>query len=146
MAGLCTCASEYERTGFHELSFMGREYDSAEKAPMTRRQLLGRVGTGFGLVGLASNLGPRLAGAASVDPGVNPLAPKPPHFPAKAKHVIFLLMNGGVSHVDTFDPNRRWTSTMASRYPEVIPRRSGRRATSCARLFSSGNTVRAACR
>jgi hypothetical protein len=83
---------------------MGREYDSAAKAPMTRRQLLGRAGTGFGLVGLASNLGPKLAGAASVDPGVNPLAPKPPHFPAKAKHVIFLLMNGGVSHVDTFDP------------------------------------------
>src|SRR5262249_39519079 len=33
-----------------------------------------------------------------------PLAPKPTHFPAKAKHVIFLFMNGGPSHVDTFDP------------------------------------------
>jgi hypothetical protein len=34
----------------------------------------------------------------------NPLAPKAPHFPAKAKRVIFLFMTGGVSHVDSFDP------------------------------------------
>ena len=34
----------------------------------------------------------------------NPLAPKQPHFPARAKRVIFLHMSGGVSHVDTFDP------------------------------------------
>ena len=38
-----------------------------------------------------------------VDP-LNPLAPRPPHFPAKAKRVIHLFMNGGPSHVDTFDP------------------------------------------
>ena len=35
---------------------------------------------------------------------INPLAPKAPHFPAKAKSVIFLFMSGGVSHVDSFDP------------------------------------------
>ena len=34
----------------------------------------------------------------------DPLAPRPSHFPAKAKSVIFLFMSGGVSHVDTFDP------------------------------------------
>jgi hypothetical protein len=34
----------------------------------------------------------------------NPLAPRPPHFPAKAKAVIYLFMHGGPSHVDTFDP------------------------------------------
>jgi len=34
----------------------------------------------------------------------NPLSPRPPHFPAKAKSVIFLFMSGGVSHVDSFDP------------------------------------------
>ena len=34
----------------------------------------------------------------------DPLAPKAPHFPAKAKNVIFLFMTGGVSHVDSFDP------------------------------------------
>ena len=41
--------------------------------------------------------------AGDVDGG-NPLAPKPPHFPAKAKSVIFLFMSGGVSHIDSFDP------------------------------------------
>lgn len=35
---------------------------------------------------------------------VDPLAPKEPHFAPKAKHVIFLFMSGGVSHVDSFDP------------------------------------------
>ena len=35
---------------------------------------------------------------------MNPLAARPPHFPAKAKHVIHLFMNGGPSQVDTFDP------------------------------------------
>ncbi len=34
----------------------------------------------------------------------DPLAPRPPHFPGKAKAVIFLFMSGGVSHVDSFDP------------------------------------------
>ena len=39
--------------------------------------------------------------------GSDPLAPKPPHFPARAKNVIFLFMSGGVSHVDSFDHKPR---------------------------------------
>ena len=39
----------------------------------------------------------------------DPMAPKPPHFPAKAKRVIFLYMTGGVSHVDSFDPKPKLT-------------------------------------
>src|SRR6186713_2901095 len=54
------------------------------------------VGSSLLLPGLVSNL---LAESAAVDP----LAPKPPHFPAKAKRVIFIFSNGGVSHMDTFD-------------------------------------------
>ena len=38
---------------------------------------------------------------------INPLAPKVPHFPGKAKRVIFLYMTGGVSHMDSFDPKPR---------------------------------------
>src|ERR1700759_3849591 len=83
---------------------MSRDSDFLRQNYLTRRELLGRVGTGFGMVGLAGLLGTSGARAAVVDPAANPLAPKPPHFPAKAKHVIFLFMNGGVSHVDTFDP------------------------------------------
>src|SRR5947208_2154968 len=40
----------------------------------------------------------------------DPLAPKAPHFPAKAKSVIFLFMSGGVSHVDSFDPKPKLTA------------------------------------
>ena len=45
-----------------------------------------------------------LAGTLSADTPTNPLAPKNPHFAPKAKHVIFLFLNGGPSQVDTFDP------------------------------------------
>jgi hypothetical protein len=55
---------------------------------------------GVGLLGLAALLHEEDARAAAPDP----LAPKKPHFPARAKHVVHLFMNGGPSHVDTFDP------------------------------------------
>ncbi len=63
----------------------------------TRREMLQSASAGFGYLALA--------GIASAEqPAVtNPLAPKQPHFPARAKHVIFLCMQGGPSHVDTFD-------------------------------------------
>jgi hypothetical protein len=73
---------------------------------LDRRQLLCRLGNGFGALGLASVLAREglLASTAEAGRAVNPLAPKKPHFPAKAKSVIFLYMNGGPSQVDTFDP------------------------------------------
>ena len=43
------------------------------------------------------------AGSARGDPS-GPLAPRQPHFPARAKRMILLYMTGGVSHIDTFDP------------------------------------------
>ena len=75
--------------------------------PLTRRELLRRAGTGLGMLGFASVLADAdgLSSSAVADEGYgNPLAPREPHFPAKAKHVIHLFMNGGPSHVDTFDP------------------------------------------
>ena len=83
---------------------------------LSRRDWLSRMGGGFGTLGLASVL----AEAGLLDTGTSasaaesssapsssatsPLAPRPPHFRARAKRVIFLFMNGGPSHVDTFDP------------------------------------------
>jgi hypothetical protein len=67
---------------------------------MTRRELLSRMGGGFGMLGIAgvtSAAGSPLAAA-------DPLAPKAPHFTPKAKRVILLMLNGGLSQVDTFDP------------------------------------------
>ncbi len=62
---------------------------------MNRRKVLSTMGAGFGMVGLQSVLGAEAG---------DPLAPKPPHFPAKAKRVLYLFLNGGPSQVDTFDP------------------------------------------
>jgi hypothetical protein len=60
--------------------------------------MLTRCGTGLGMIGLAGVFAED-ARASDVDP----LTPKQPHFPAKAKHVVHLFMNGGPSQVDTFD-------------------------------------------
>jgi hypothetical protein len=68
---------------------------------LTRRELLQRCGMGFGALALGGLVGGgEPAAAASTDP----LLPRAAHFPAKAKHVIHIFMNGGPSHVDTFDP------------------------------------------
>jgi hypothetical protein len=73
----------------------------------TRREFLRRTGSSFGLLALAGLLdqqgllaAPLPAGAKA---GLNPLAPRSPMFPAKAKSVIWLFMNGGPSQVDTWD-------------------------------------------
>src|SRR5262245_62047094 len=79
---------------------------------LTRRDLLCRIGGGFGALGLTSVLsdaGALTSRARAETPSEavvpnNPMAPKPSQFPARAKRVIFLFMNGGPSHVDTFDP------------------------------------------
>src|SRR5688572_28750184 len=72
---------------------------------LTRRDLLTRTATGFGLLGLANLLNDQqlLATPQAAAP-TNPLAPKPPHFAAKAKRIIHVFMNGGPSQDDTFDP------------------------------------------
>src|SRR5678816_1656103 len=62
---------------------------------INRRDMLRRMCGGFGLVGLAGLLGPQMLFADNK---------RAPHFKPRAKRVIFLFMNGGPSHVDTFDP------------------------------------------
>ena len=74
---------------------------------LTRRELLRRSGMGFAMLGMAGVMAD--GGVLSADIGegggyANPLAERLPHFAAKAKRVIHLFMNGGPSHVDTFDP------------------------------------------
>ena len=73
---------------------------------ISRRQLLMRSGAGFGMLGLGSLLAAEQQAAPTgknLADADNPLAPRAPHFEPKAKRVIFLFMNGGPSHVDTFD-------------------------------------------
>ena len=69
--------------------------------PMSRREALSSLGAGFGFVALSNMLSTSLAQAA--EPGTGGVI-KELHFKPRAKRVIFLFMNGGLSHVDTFDP------------------------------------------
>lgn len=71
-----------------------------ENAFLTRREFLSRSGMGMGALGLASILPQTAAQPASL----SPLTPRTAHSLGKAKRVIHLFMNGGPSHVDTFDP------------------------------------------
>src|SRR5579859_254999 len=73
---------------------------------LSRREFLLRAGAGFGSLALSFLLAQEAEAdvKAGRGPRLNPLAPRPPMFPAKAKSVIFLFMYGGPSQVDTFDP------------------------------------------
>ncbi len=66
--------------------------------PTSRRDLLKGCAMGFGGVALEAMMAGQSRAAVT-----DPLAPKLPHFPARAKNVIFLYMDGGPSQVDTFD-------------------------------------------
>lgn len=70
--------------------------------PLTRRQALSQLGGGMGLVALSSMVNNSMAKAAAGQEGIPGALPKL-HFKPRAKRVIFLFMNGGMSHVDTFD-------------------------------------------
>src|SRR5262249_22989579 len=73
---------------------------------LTRRELLSRSGMGMaslGLAGLLANEARSLGAPLERGRAVSPLAPKKPHFPGKAKRVIHIFLNGGPSHVDSFD-------------------------------------------
>jgi Protein of unknown function (DUF1501) len=79
---------------------------SALSGWLTRRQALKHAGTGFGYLALAGLLGrdtKSLAAAGASPSREHPLAPRAPHFPAKAKRIIFLFMNGAISQMDTWD-------------------------------------------
>jgi hypothetical protein len=82
-----------------------------EMRAVSRREMLCQCGMGMGALGLAALLSGveaatpgSTASPADAATGGNPLAPRTPPRPAKAKHVIHLFMNGGPSQVDTFDP------------------------------------------
>ena len=67
--------------------------------PLTRRYFMNRGAMGFGSLALADLM--------QSEAGATPWAPKPTHFAPRAKSVIFLYMDGGVSQVDSFDPKPR---------------------------------------
>ncbi|MCX7399290.1 MAG: DUF1501 domain-containing protein [Planctomycetales bacterium] len=96
--------------------------------PIDRRDALRQLGAGFGTLGLASVLAQSdtssgVAHADMVSNSDSPLAPRPPHFAPKAKHVIQLFMPGGPSQVDTFDYKPE-IAKHAGQRPESVDRKS----------------------
>lgn len=90
---------------------------------LNRREALSRCGMGIGALALhdlmfASGQGAEVRSSA----GINPLLPKAPQFPAKAKHVIHIFANGGPSHVDTFDPKPALLKYAGQPMPGETPR------------------------
>ena len=89
------------RSAEQEISRAARGNHSALRTPhpafpLSRREMLQRMCGGFGMMSLAGLLGPQvLFGGATA---------RQLHFAPKAKRVIFLFLNGGPSHIDTFDP------------------------------------------
>ncbi len=83
-------------------------------------QPAGRSGIGMGALGLAgvlSDAGLIESAAVAASGPINPLAPKEPHFAPKAKHVIHIFLNGGLSHVDSFDPKPELTKWHGKELP-----------------------------
>lgn len=70
----------------------------------SRREALKSAASGFGYLAFAG------LSAWAAERAASPLAPKAPHFPARAKRVIFLCMEGGPAHVDTFDYKPKLTA------------------------------------
>src|SRR5438067_1606550 len=85
-------------------------------APVTRRSMLRTLANGFGYIAFA-DLAQRAAFAGTA---TGPLAPKPPHFPARAKRVIFLCMNGAPSHVDLLDPKPKLSADDGKPSPRAL--------------------------
>ena len=83
----------------------------------TRRDFLTRAGAGFGALALTYLLEQEAQAGTRADLA-NPLAAKPADFDAKAKSVIFLFMEGGPSHLDTFDPKPKLRALAGQKLPE----------------------------
>lgn len=80
------------------------KFDSVQaETSLSRRALLKTAGGGFGYLALAGILGQATRSAANTSSTSSPLVPRKPHFPVKAKRIIFLFMEGAMSQLDTFE-------------------------------------------
>jgi hypothetical protein len=78
-------------------------YRHADPRLVSRRWFFEQCGIGLGAIALGQMLGRTAVAAPEKPAAANPLAPRPPHFAAKAKRVIFLFMAGAPSHLELFD-------------------------------------------
>jgi hypothetical protein len=93
------------------------------EAALSRRDFLTRAGGGFGLVALLSLLEKDAPAAEPVGAAVgNPLAVRTPHFPPRARSVIWCFLDGGPSHIDLFDPKPELTKLDGQPLPSTFKR------------------------
>lgn len=104
-------------------------WNNPRSSLLNRRDWMRHVGGGLGTVALTSLLArdgllrasetpAGLAGAPGPQSAARSASTRPPHFPAKAKAIIYLFMHGGPSHVDTFDPKPELTKFDGQAPPE----------------------------
>jgi hypothetical protein len=111
----------------------------------TRRHFFGQCGVGLGSIALASLLGEQLQAATAGAVADGPMSPRPPHFAAKAKNVIFLFMAGGPSQLELFDYKPKLQELSGQQVPESYTKNgslSSKAPPSCwARAASSRSTA-----
>jgi hypothetical protein len=118
-------------------------YRQLAPAPTSRRDFLRRAGSGFGMIALVSILADQGLLAAEPDASpLDPLAPKPPHHPARAKRAIFLFMSGGPSHLETFDPKPELQRLHGQRLPASFGMVKTRRAVDKNKLLATRRTFK----
>ncbi len=86
----------------------------------TRREFLTTSANGLGMMGLGALLAQEGILSADTVANADPLAPREPHFPAKAKNCIFIFMEGGPSQMDLFDPKPKLNELHGQALPESM--------------------------
>jgi hypothetical protein len=98
----------------------------ADRLALDRRQFLTSAASGLGSAAVLSLLSgdgvlaadPAAASLSSSPSGSGPLAPRPPHFPPRARQCIFIFLAGGTSQVELFDPKPKLTELTGEKLPE----------------------------
>lgn len=104
---------------------------------VSRRAFLGQAAGGLGAIALTWLLNQDARGE-----NTNPLAVRPPHFPARAERVIFLFMHGGPSHLETFDPKPELQRLAGQPLPESFGPVATRRKVARNPLLATKRTFR----
>src|ERR1700736_2990561 len=108
-----------------------------------RREFLTDAFGGFGALAVGAMLQQEALRAGAINPAsMNPLAPKPPHMPAKAKAVIFLFMSGGPSHIETYDPKPLLNKLNGQKRPASFGEAKYQFVTSEAKLLGTKRTFK----
>src|SRR3989442_4709860 len=93
--------------------------DPKQRITHSRRQFLTATANGVGLLALASLFGEQGLLADTLKPG-NPLAPKAPQFAPKAKHCIFIYLEGAPSQLELFDPKPKLRELDGQKLPDSM--------------------------